>query len=139
MKMGVSMSASTPTRPTDGVIKAITFQYYRDLPTAMAFYENVLGFELAIDQGWSKIYGIEGVAHVGLVDESRGMQKWAAQKTVQLCLRVPDVDAWYDWVVSQDVGGLTALKDSEELGIRAFAMTDPEGYQIEVQTAKPGH
>ncbi|APE46028.1 glyoxalase (plasmid) [Sulfitobacter alexandrii] len=133
------MTADSPSRPRDGVIKAITFQYYRDIPRAMAFYENVLGFELAIDQGWSKIYGIEGVAHVGLVDETRGMQKWAEQKTVQLCLRVPDVDAWYDWVKSQGVGGLTELRDSEELGIRAFAMTDPEGYQIEVQTAKPGH
>jgi predicted enzyme related to lactoylglutathione lyase len=133
------MSSDSPSRPGGGIIKAITFQYYRDLPAAMAFYEDVLGFELAIDQGWSKIYGIEGVAHVGLVDERRGMQKWAEQKTVQLCLRVPDVDAWYDWVVSQKVGGLTELRNSEELGIRAFAMTDPEGYQIEVQTAKPGH
>ncbi len=89
------MCADTPSRPTDGMIKVITFQYYRDLPRAMAFYEDIIGLTLAIDQGWSKIYAIEGVAHVGLVDETRGMQKWAEQKTVQLCLRVPDVDAWY--------------------------------------------
>ncbi len=43
------------------------------------------------------------------------------------------------WVKFQGVSGLTELKDSAELGIRAFAMSDPEGYQIEVQTAKPGH
>ncbi|WP_102108962.1 VOC family protein [Oceaniglobus roseus] len=133
------MSSDSPSRPDGAVIKVITFQYYRDLPRAMAFYEDVLGLELAIDQGWSKIYAIGGTAHVGLVDETRGMQKWAEQKTVQLCLRVPDVDAWYAWAVSQGVGGLTELRDSEELGIRAFAMSDPEGYQIEVQTAKQGH
>ncbi|MGJ8556759.1 MAG: VOC family protein [Sulfitobacter geojensis] len=133
------MSQHPPQRPDDGIVLAITFQYYRDLPTAMAFYENVLGFELAIDQGWSKIYRIDGQAHVGLVDEARGMQNWAENKTVQICLRVPNVDAWYAWAQSQGVTGMTELRDSEELGIRAFAMNDPEGYQIEVQTAKPGH
>lgn len=133
------MSLQTAQRPVDGIVLAITFQYYRDLPAAMAFYENILGLELAIDQGWSKIYKINGQAHVGLVDEARGMQKWAEAKTVQLCLRVPNVDAWYDWAKANNVDGLTVPRDSQELGIRAFVMSDPEGYQIEVQTAKPGH
>jgi lactoylglutathione lyase len=133
------MTSTTPQRPEGGIVLAITFQYYRDLATAMAFYENVLGFTLAIDQGWSKIYRIDGQANVGLVDEKRGMQKWAEHKTVQICLRVPDVDAWHAWAASQNVPGLTAPRDSAELGIRAFVMNDPEGYQIEVQTAKPGH
>ncbi len=129
----------TAQRPTDGIVLAIAFQYYRDLPSAMAFYETILGLELTIDQGWSKIYKIDGQAHVGLVDEVRGMQKWAAAKTVQLCLRVPNVDAWYDWAAANNVDGLTKPRDSQELGIRAFVMSDPEGYQIEMQTAKPGY
>ena len=133
------MSSAPAERPKEGIVLAITFQYYRDLPRAMAFYEDILGFELAIDQGWSKIYRIDGQAHVGLVDETRGMQNWAENKTVQLCLRVPDVDAWHAWAAANEVDGLTAPKDSAELGIRAFVMNDPEGYQIEVQTAKPGH
>jgi len=52
---------------------------------------------------------------------------------------VPDVDAWYAWAEANKVPGLTKMFDSDELGIRAFAMNDPEGYQIEVQTARPGH
>lgn len=126
-------------RPTDGFQLTVTFQYYRDLPTSMAFYENVLGFKLAIDQGWSKIYQIEGHSHIGLVDDARGMQNWAEAKTCQVCLRVQDVDAWYRWVRQEGVTGLTELRDNKELGIRAFAFHDPEGYQIEVQTAEPGH
>lgn len=133
------MTSPSVERPHDGFVLAITFQYYRDLPTAMAFYEGILGLQLAIDQGWSKIYRIDGQAHVGLVDEARGMQNWAEAKTSQLCLRVPDVDAWYRWAAANDVAGLTEPRDSAELGIRAFVMNDPEGYQIEVQTAKPGH
>ena len=78
------MPLQTVQRPKDGIVLAITFQYYRNLPVAMAFYENILGLKLAIDQGWSKIYTIDGQAHIGLVDETRGMQKWAEAKTVQL-------------------------------------------------------
>ncbi|MDW4497169.1 VOC family protein [Sulfitobacter sp. D35] len=129
----------TLDRPRDDFVLAITFQYYRDLPRAMAFYEEMMGFTLAIDQGWSKIYRIGGEAHVGLVDESRGMQKWAEKKTVQLCMRVTDVDAWYAWAEARNAASLSRMFDSEELGIRAFTMEDPEGYQIEIQSARPGH
>ncbi|RMA42894.1 VOC family protein [Rhodophyticola porphyridii] len=100
----------------------------------MAFYETVLGLKLAIDQGWSKIYRIAGQAHVGLVDETRGMQRASEQKPVQICLRVADVDAWYDWIRTSEAKGLTRMFDSTELGIRAFAFNDPEGYQIEIQS-----
>lgn len=118
---------------------AITFLYYRDLPRAMRFYEDVLGLELSIDQGWCKIYRICPGAHVGLVDETRGMNKWAAVKPVQLCIRAPDVDAWYAWAEEVGLDALSELFVSDELGIRAFVFEDPEGYQIEIQSAtRPG-
>ncbi|MEM6635048.1 MAG: VOC family protein [Pseudomonadota bacterium] len=127
-----------PSRP-DGASLAITFLYYKDLAGAMAFYEDVLGLTLAIDQGWSKIYRIADGAHVGLVDESRGMHKSAETKPVQLCLRVPDVDAWRDWCIAHEVAGLSQMFQNDQLGIRAFVFDDPEGYQIEVQTpTRPG-
>ena len=117
----------------------ITFFYYRDLPAAMAFYERVLGVSVAIDQGWCKIYRLNGGACVGLVDESRGSHRAHAVKPVQLCLRVPDVEAWHRWAAAQGVPKLRELRTSEALGIRAFTFEDPEGYQIEVQTpTRPG-
>ena len=126
------------TRP-EGATLAITFLYYRDLPRAMAFFEEVLGLPLAIDQGWCKIYRLAEGAHVGLVDEAHGMNKWTAEKPVQLCLRVPDVDAWYAYAKDQGVDALSALFVNDEIGIRAFVFNDPEGYQIEIQTAtRPG-
>ncbi|WP_395172998.1 MULTISPECIES: VOC family protein [Roseibium] len=112
----------------------ITFLYFHDVPGAQAFYERVLGAHLAIDQGWSKIYQLAGAAHVGLVDQSRGAKRATVDKPVQLCLRVPDVDAWHNWVRMQDAANLTEPRDSIELGIRAFVFDDPEGYQIEVQS-----
>lgn len=122
-----------PQRPAPAEL-SITFLYYRDLSRAMRFYEEVLGLSLVIDQGWSKIYRIAGAAHVGLVDETRGMHRAADPKPVQICLRVPDVDAWHAVVATHGVAGLTAPRDVPALGIRAFVFDDPEGYQIEVQS-----
>ena len=53
---------------SDDVKGVITWLYYRDLPAAMEFYENVMGFEMVVDQGWSKILKIRDGAYVGLVD-----------------------------------------------------------------------
>ena len=118
---------------------AITFLYYKDLARAEAFYRETLGLPLVIDQGWAKILRLAGGAHVGLVDETRGMNDWQAEKCVQLCLRVPDVDTWYGWAQEAGLSGLSKLFQNDEIGIRAFVFTDPEGYQIEVQSAtRPG-
>lgn len=122
-------------RPEGPNTLAITFFYYRDLSAAMRFYEDVLGLELAIDQGWSKIYRVADGAHIGLVDEARGMNKWAEVKPVQFCIRVPDVDAWYAWCKEAGVDALSRLFVNDEIGIRAFVFRDPEGYQVEIQSA----
>lgn len=122
-------------RPPGPNALAITFFYVRDLPRAMQFYEDVLGLDLAIDQGWCKIYRLAGQAHVGLVDETKGMNKWAAVKPVQLCIRVEDVVAWYDYARHRQLEGLSDLFVNDEIGIKAFVFNDPEGYQIEIQSA----
>jgi len=122
-------------RPDTANTLAITFLYYRDLPAAMRFYEDVLGLPLAIDQGWCKIYRICPGAHVGLVDETKGMNKWQEVKPVQLCIRVPDVDAWYAYAQETSLDGLSELFVNDEIGIRAFVFNDPEGYQVEIQSA----
>jgi catechol 2,3-dioxygenase-like lactoylglutathione lyase family enzyme len=118
---------------------AITFLYCRDLPRAMRFYEDVLGLTLVIDQGWSKIYRLCEGAHVGLVDETRGMHRWAEVKPVQICLRVEDVDGWHAWIRHLQIEAQSEMFQNDKLGIRAFVFNDPEGYQVEVQSAlRPG-
>ncbi|KMW59081.1 Lactoylglutathione lyase [Candidatus Rhodobacter oscarellae] len=123
------------TRPEGPNTLAITFFYYKDLPRAMAFYEDVLGLPLAIDQGWSKIYRVAEGAHIGLVDENHGMNSWTSEKPVQFCIRVPDVDAWYAYVEALGLPGQSELFVNDEIGIRAFVFDDPEGYQVEIQTS----
>src|SRR5512137_3033665 len=81
-----------------GVDMAITFIYFRDLPKAMEFYENVMGFKLAIDQGFCKIYRASANGYVGLVDSAQGFHKASDTKPIILCYRVPDVDKWYEFI-----------------------------------------
>ncbi|AHM04603.1 Glyoxalase/bleomycin resistance protein/dioxygenase [Roseibacterium elongatum DSM 19469] len=126
----------TTTRPEAPNQLAITFLYYRDLPRAEAFYRDVMGFPLVIDQGGlAKIMRICDGAHVGLVDEAHGMHKWAETRPVQLCVRVPDVDAWYTYIEAQGVENLSQMFVNDAIGIRAFVFDDPEGYQVEIQQA----
>ena len=113
---------------------AITFLYYRDLPRAYAFYRDVLGLPLAIDQGdLAKILRIAPGAHVGLVDEAKGMNNWQPEKCVQLCIRVANVQEWYGYLGEMRVDSLSKMFENEKLGIRAFVFRDHEGYQIEIQ------
>jgi predicted enzyme related to lactoylglutathione lyase len=119
----------------DGASLAITFLYYKDVARALAFYEDVMGFELAIDQGHlAKILRMADGAHIGLVDEAHGMHKWAETRPVQVCIRVPDVDAWYAHVTAHGVANLSQMFENDAIGIRAFVFDDPEGYQVEVQS-----
>jgi catechol 2,3-dioxygenase-like lactoylglutathione lyase family enzyme len=123
-------------RPEGPNILVITFLYYKDLARAEAFYRDVMGFPLAIDQGHlAKIMRICDGAHVGLVDEAHGMHDWAETRPVQLCIRVPDVDAWYAYAQARQVPNLSQLFVNDAIGIRAFVFDDPEGYQIEIQQA----
>ncbi|MCO4052685.1 MAG: VOC family protein [Bosea sp.] len=129
------MSGPVQRPPHADNVKQITFLYYRDLPAAMRFYEEVIGLPLAIDQGWSKIYAVTADGYVGLVDETRGSHRANPIKPVQLCIRVVDVDAWHAWIESKGVSALRGPKSNQELKIRAFVFNDPEGYQIEIQSA----
>ncbi len=125
-----------PGRPPHSVTeKLITFIYFVDLPKAMRFYEDVMGFELEIDQGWSKIYRVTPNGYVGLVDETRGSHRANAIKPVQICMRVEDVDAWYAYILGLGIAVKRPPRSNEELKIRAFVLYDPEGYQIEIQSA----
>ncbi len=124
------------TNRPDGASLAITFLYYKDLEGALTFYQDVMGFPLVIDQGdLAKILRMADGAHIGLVDETKGMNNWQADKCVQVCIRVPDVDAWYGYIQDQAVEGLSQMFVNDAIGIRAFVFNDPEGYQVEIQSA----
>ena len=124
--------------PDYGVKGLIPWLYYRDLPKAMAFYQDVMGFEMVVDQGWSKIYRIRDGAYIGLVDERHGYHRASDDKPVIVCLNVHDADAWYEKLKEKGVELEEQPQESERLRIKVFMLRDPEGYVIEIQESLPG-
>ena len=116
----------------------ITWLYYRDLPRAQRFYEDIMGFNMEVDQGWSKIYKIREGAYVGLVDGAHGYHKANNIKPVILCLNVEDAEAWHRKLKKNGLEIEEQPHESERLKIKVFMLKDPEGYTIEIQETLPG-
>ncbi len=98
---------------------SITWTYHRDLLRMQRFYEEVLGYPLVADQGWTKIFQTSPTGFVGLVDERRGMEDYADAKAVEL-----------EWKVA-DPGGVTsyARENWEAYDPVTQSLTGPEGYR----------
>jgi lactoylglutathione lyase len=124
--------------PDYGVRGTITWLYYRDLPQAMKFYEEVMGFKMTVDQGWSKIYRVSQDGYLGLVDGEKGHHKANNIKPVIFCLNVNDAEAWYRKITKAGVVIEEKLQESQRLKVRVFMFKDPEGYVVEIQQSLPG-
>ena len=116
----------------------ITWLYYRDLPKAQRWYEEIMGFKMEVYQGWSKIYKIREGSYVGLVDGAHGYHKANNIKPVILCLNVESADAWHKKLTDAGMKLENLVHESERLRVRVFMFKDIEGYTIEIQETLPG-
>ncbi|MDO1585353.1 VOC family protein [Rhizobium oryzicola] len=110
---------------------SITFFYYDDIHAVAPFYENVLGFELVLDQGMARIYRIAGRNYFGIVDGNRGHCKHQEKSAVLLTIVAEDVAGWHAKLKEAGVP-----KQSEMLRgtfCEHFFFEDPAGYAIEIQ------
>jgi catechol 2,3-dioxygenase-like lactoylglutathione lyase family enzyme len=83
---------------------SITWTYHRDLLKMQRFYEEVLGFTLVADQGWTKIYQTAPNSYVGLVDECRGMENYSETKAVELQWNISDGTAFQAYAKDNWIG-----------------------------------
>jgi catechol 2,3-dioxygenase-like lactoylglutathione lyase family enzyme len=114
-----------------GFKATIVWFYYKDLEGIQRFYEDVLGLELIVDQGWTKIYPVGPTGYFGLVDEQRGMHSYTEQKGVTLSLITANIDGWYDYLRDNNAVTMRSEEISEQDRYRAFVAYDPEGYYLE--------
>ena len=122
------------TRPaTLGVQANIVFLYYKDVPAAQRFYEDVIGLTLAVDQGFSKIYQISPTSFIGLVDESQGLHRASEAKAVTVSFVTEQIDEWYAYLRSKGVKMRGPVGDATRHPTRGFVAYDPEGYYLEFE------
>ena len=88
------------------ICSQITFFYYKDLAKAADFYERIMGFELADDQGTCRIYRVRGSAFLGIVDERYG--HCSARKSESSVLATFVVDNVREWHEHLRKNGVTA-------------------------------
>lgn len=111
----------------------ITFLYYHDLDAAARFYSEIMKFKLVVDQGWAKIYGMQGNAFLGIVSGDRGFHRAKDDNAVLVTLVVDDVKAWHDYLKEQDVAELGDLNEAPDIQVQGFFFKDPGGYALEIQ------
>jgi catechol 2,3-dioxygenase-like lactoylglutathione lyase family enzyme len=120
-----------------GFKATVVWFYYRDMAGIQRFYEEVLGLDLIVDQGWAKIYPIGPTGYFGLVDEQRGMHSFTEDKAVTLSMFTANLDAWYDFLSNDDRIEMRSPEIEEEVPYRAFVAYDPEGYYLEWDVFNP--
>jgi catechol 2,3-dioxygenase-like lactoylglutathione lyase family enzyme len=129
------LSAQAPAGrpPALGVQANIVFLYYKDIPRAQRFYEDIIGLRLTVDQGFAKIYQISPTSFVGLVDEAQGLHRASETKPVTLSFVTQEIDAWYAHLEARGVKLRGPVRDATRHPTRGFVAYDPEGYFLEFE------
>ena len=110
---------------------AITFFYYEDIVPIARFYEQILGFELVLDQGLARIYRVAPNSYFGIVDGNRGHLRHQPQSAALFTVVAEDVEGWHAKLTAAAVPGLTELRRGRFCD--HFFFRDPAGYALEIQ------
>lgn len=131
-RIGPAMS-ELESKNAPAISETVVMLYYKDITAAAVFYGETLGLEKTFDQESAKLFRLTPNSVVGVIREgSTSYHRVQETNAVMLSIVTPDVDAWYDRLVS--AGGVTILKpiaDSVSNPIRAFLVEDPGGYTVE--------
>lgn len=114
-----------------GFYGAVTWLYYQDLQEALQFYEEVIGLQLVVDQGWAKVYPLGGETYIGLVDECRGMHQFSAEKAVKFSIGLSDFEGWQAYAQEREPMQLLNQEPLPEAKGKTMSGIDPGGYILE--------
>jgi len=108
----------------------VTFLPVADLSRSVAFYEEVLGLELALDQGDCRIYRVAGEAFIGVCQRPGA----SPSDGVMVTLVTQDVDSWHERMTEAGVVCDRPPAVNEQYRLHHGFYRDPDGHVIEVQT-----
>lgn len=131
-------AAPSPLPPRPRIGQAITFLYADPPEPSWAFYEGVLGLELAQDQGSCRIYAAAsegGRAFIGVcrARAPRTGDDPRAVGGVVFTFVARDVDGWHAWLKANGVEVPAQPAFSETYRVYHFFLKDPAGYTLEFQ------
>ena len=135
------MSACAPPveespMPAD-IIANNVFFYYDNLEEATRFYTEILGLEVVTDYEFAKILRVADTSFVTLVSGESGMHSTEEPKAVAIALITDELEAWYEYLVANEVPMRGELKVGEGRPHDGFVAYDPEGYYLEFERFNP--
>tara|TARA_B100001964_G_C13968285_1_gene480728 strand:- start:198 stop:575 length:378 start_codon:yes stop_codon:yes gene_type:complete len=109
----------------------VIFLYARDLEESPAFYGEVLGLPLVLDQGSVRIFRTSRSSFLGVgqCNEKRPSMPGG----IIVTLVTNDVDEWYERLRSKGVAFEAPPSQNDTFNIYHCFLRDPDGYQIEIQ------
>lgn len=107
----------------------ITFLDTADLHSTADFYENVLGFELALDQGACRIYRTCEGSYIGFCKRPEHPNP----EGVIFTLVTQDVDGWFEILSSRGIHFDKPPEYNPKYQIYHCFFRDPNGYLLEIQ------
>lgn len=131
---GMNMERLQSVVSDKGVTGQITFLYYDDLVEPREFYGEVLGLALYYEQEWVSIYRVAQGAMVGVVKLGREhLTPDMKRDSVMVSIVTDDLDEWHQRLkADKRVIFQKDIYDHPAVPIRAFLMTDPGGYSVEL-------
>jgi len=112
-----------------GFDQQITFLPVEDLERSSAFYGQVLGLPLVLDQGDCRIFEVADAAFVGVCERPGGPPPHG----VLVTLVTAEVDAWHDRLTAAGVVCDRPPARNTTYDVYHAFYRDPDGYVIEVQ------
>ncbi len=120
--------------PHPQIEQQITFFYTHNLNASIKFYEEMLGFELWLDQGTCRIYTISGSGYLGLCQASEISTPSAdKQSSIIFTLVTQQVDEWFEYLKERGIKFEKPPTLNEKYNIYHCFLRDPSGYLIEIQ------
>ena len=132
--MPSSQPHTVPPLPALAVKGVVTFFYYEDQPSAVKFYQQVVGLRRVQDFGWCTILQLQPSTYLGLVNAVAGSQRpiAGANKGAILSIETADLDGC---LAHMKRLGVVAADTILEPGCAGHAMEfkirDPGGYTVE--------
>ena len=108
----------------------ITFLYTKDLERSKKFYEEILGLQLALDQGACLIFRCCQNAFIGICENPEVSTNPTG---IILTLVTPEVNAWYQALRDKGIPIEKPPTYNPKYNIEHFFTRDPDGYLIEIQ------
>ena len=117
----------------------VTFLYSNAPARSFAFYEDVVGLQLVLDQGAARIYRTGRDAFLGICQASSVQPGPIADRTpggvifTFVCRTREEVDVWHGYLSGRGVAFEKPPALNQAYNIYNCFFRDPDGYLLEIQ------